>query len=104
MVGITSFGAYVPLHRLDRAELFRAWGGTLGMSVPGERAVASFDEDSVTMAVEAAIDCMHDVNPQSIDGLFFASTTHAEGGHYCNGLSRGRHQSWIGEEHSRGCR
>jgi 3-hydroxy-3-methylglutaryl CoA synthase len=76
MVGITSYGAYIPLHRLDRAELFRAWGGTLGMSVPGEKAVASFDEDSVTMAVEAVIDCINGIDSKAIDGLFFASTTH----------------------------
>lgn len=78
MVGITSYGAYIPLHRLARAELFRAWAGVgmLGMSVPGEKAVASYDEDSVTMAVEAVIDCMHGIDSKTIDGLFFASTTH----------------------------
>jgi 3-hydroxy-3-methylglutaryl CoA synthase len=78
MVGITSYGAYIPLHRLSRSELFRAWSGIgmLGMSVPGEKAVASYDEDSVTMAVEAAIDCLHGIDSKTIDGLFFASTTH----------------------------
>jgi hydroxymethylglutaryl-CoA synthase len=76
MVGITSYGAYIPLHRLDRAELFRAWGGILGMSVPGEKAVAGFDEDSVTMAVEAIVDCMRGVDPKTVDGLFLASTTY----------------------------
>ena len=78
MIGITSYGAYVPLHRLGRAELHRAWGGIgmLGMSVPGEKAVASYDEDSITMAVEAAIDCMDGTDPKAIDGLFSASTTH----------------------------
>ena len=78
MVGITSYGAYIPLHRLDRSELFRAWRGIgmLGMSVPGEKAVAGYDEDSITMAVEAVLDCMGDVDPKAVDGLFFASTTH----------------------------
>jgi len=78
MVGITSYGAYIPLHRLSRAELHRAWGGIgmLGMSVPGEKAVAGYDEDSITMAVEAVFDCMRDVDPKAVDGLFFASTTH----------------------------
>lgn len=76
MAGITSYGAYIPLHRLDRAEIFRAWGGTLGMSVPGEKAVASFDEDSITMAVEASLDCMRGFDPETVDGLFFGSTTH----------------------------
>ncbi len=78
MVGITSYGAYIPLHRLDRSELHRAWGGIgmLGMSVPGEKAIASYDEDSITMAVESVIDCMRGVDPGTVDGLFVASTTH----------------------------
>ncbi len=78
MIGITSYGAYIPLYRLARSELFRAWAGVgmLGMSVPGEKAVASFDEDSITMAVEAATDCVRGIDPKTVDGLFFASTTH----------------------------
>lgn len=75
MVGITSYGAYIPLHRLDRSEFFRAWGGIFGMSIPGEKAVANFDEDSVTMAVESAIDCLNGTNPGKVDGLYFATTT-----------------------------
>lgn len=78
MAGITSYGAYIPLHRLSRTELHRAWGGIgmLGMSVPGEKAIASYDEDSITMAVEAVLDCIGDTDPKTIDGLFIASTTH----------------------------
>ncbi len=75
MIGITSYGAYIPLHRLDRSEFFRAWGGIFGMSIPGEKAVANFDEDSLTMAVESAIDCMNGTDPQKVDGLLFATTT-----------------------------
>jgi len=48
------------------------WGSHGGR---GERAVANFDEDSVTMSVAAAMDCLHGGNPQNIDGLYFASTT-----------------------------
>ncbi len=78
MVGITSYGAYVPLHRLSRSELYRAWSGQgmLGIEVPGEKAVAGYDEDSITMAVEAVLDCMTGTDPKTVDGLFFASTTH----------------------------
>ena len=75
MVGITSYGGYIPLHRLDRSEFFRAWGGIFGMSIPGEKAVANFDEDSITMAVESAIDCLNGTDHQKVDGLFFATTT-----------------------------
>ncbi len=49
-----------------------AWGIP---AVPGERAVANFDEDSLTMAVMAGLDCLAGIDPSTIDGLFFATTT-----------------------------
>jgi len=72
MIGITSYGAYIPWQRIDRQNFARAWGG---FAIPGERAIAYYDEDSVTMAVEAAIDCLRDIDPSTVDGLLFASTT-----------------------------
>jgi 3-hydroxy-3-methylglutaryl CoA synthase len=72
MVGITSYGVYIPLHRLSRAEIARAWGKR---ELPGERAVANYDEDSLTMAVAAAMYCIKGIDSDSIDGLYFASTT-----------------------------
>jgi len=72
MVGIKSYGAYIPLHRIPREVFFKEWGG---LPIPGERSVANFDEDSLTMAVESAIDCMKGFDPQKVDGLFFATTT-----------------------------
>jgi 3-hydroxy-3-methylglutaryl CoA synthase/uncharacterized OB-fold protein len=41
----------------------------------GEKAVANWDEDSVTMAVAAAVDCLQGRNRDEIDGLYFATTT-----------------------------
>lgn len=72
MVGVISYAAYIPWYRLSRAKISEAWGGG---ALPGERAVANYDEDSITMAVAAAIDCIIDVDVQKIDGLYFASTT-----------------------------
>jgi hydroxymethylglutaryl-CoA synthase len=72
MPGIASYGAYIPFFRLSRAEIARAWGGR---AAPGERAVASYDEDSLTMAVAAARDCLKGVDPAAVGGLYFASTT-----------------------------
>ena len=72
MIGIKSFGAYVPVYRMTEAELGRAWGGRGGK---GERSVANYDEDSLTMAVEAAIDCLNGFDRKIVDGLYFASTT-----------------------------
>jgi hydroxymethylglutaryl-CoA synthase len=72
MLGITSYGAYIPVYRLSQSEISRAWGGRGGR---GEKAVANYDEDSITMAVEAAIDCLNGMDRHAVDGLYFASTT-----------------------------
>ena len=72
MIGIKSYGAYIPVYRLSANELARAWGRRGGK---GETAVANYDEDSITMAVEAAIDCLSGMEHDIADGLYFASTT-----------------------------
>jgi hydroxymethylglutaryl-CoA synthase len=72
MAGIISYGAYIPIHRMNRAEFYRAWGG---FAIPGETAVASYDEDTITMAMEASSDCLKGMDQKSIDAVFFATTT-----------------------------
>jgi len=72
MSGIISYGAYVPLWRLNRDAIGAAWGRA---SLGGERSIANNDEDTVTMAVEAVLDCLAGIDRDSIDGLYFASTT-----------------------------
>ena len=52
MIGITAFGTYVPVYRLGRNEIARAWKTN---DLGGERAVAKHDEDSLTMAVAATL-------------------------------------------------
>ena len=72
MAGIVAYGAYIPFYRISRAEIAKAWGVAAS---PGERAVANYDEDSLTMAVAAARDCLKGINREDIGGLYFASTT-----------------------------
>lgn len=43
----------------------------------GEKAIANWDEDSLTMATEAVIDCLNGIDRQSIDLLYLATTTPA---------------------------
>jgi 3-hydroxy-3-methylglutaryl CoA synthase len=74
VAGITSYGAYVPYYRLSRAEIARAWDGYPG---DGGRAVANWDEDTITMAVEAVIDCLRGFKRNTVDGLMFVTTTPA---------------------------
>ena len=72
MLGILSYGAYVPLYRLGWDEIAKAWGGK---APKGEKAVANHDEDSITKGVEAAINCLGSLDRKEIDGLYLASTT-----------------------------
>ncbi|MGI8662863.1 MAG: OB-fold domain-containing protein [Acidimicrobiales bacterium] len=50
-VGLVAYSAYVPYHRLARAEIASVLGEGGGR---GTRAVASYDEDPTSMAVEAS--------------------------------------------------
>ncbi len=71
MAGIISIGAYIPMYRLSLEEVTKFWR-TKGAS--GEKAVAGHDEDSITMAVAAAFDCLKG-SSEPPQGLFFATTT-----------------------------
>ncbi len=78
MVGITSYGAYIPWYRMNRTVIFEqlGWFNPANASVArGEKAVANHDEDSITMAVEAALDCLGKKSRGSVDGLYLASTS-----------------------------
>nr|MDO8109422.1 OB-fold domain-containing protein [Candidatus Sigynarchaeota archaeon] len=70
--GIRSYGAYIPKYLVKREDIAKAWDFP---SIPGTKAVANYDEDSLTMAVEAGLDCLKGVDEKTVDGLFFASTT-----------------------------
>lgn len=73
MVGITSFGAYIPYLRLPLAAIS---GGKKTEGGP-EKAVANYDEDALTLAVAAGIDCLRGIDRKTIDGVLFASTSYA---------------------------
>jgi len=75
MVGIVSYGAYVPRYRLNRKTLSAAMGWFSGTGVPGEKAVANYDEDSVTMAVAAGFDSLAGFNREALEALYLATTT-----------------------------
>jgi len=78
MVGIVSYGGYVPRYRLDRRKIFKAMGWMDPSTVAnarGEKAVANFDEDSITMAVAAGLESLKGADRSKIEGLYLASTT-----------------------------
>ena len=82
MTGITAYGAYIPKLRLQRKAIAQAnawFAPNLLGGAKGERAMANFDEDAVTLAVEAARDCLPATDPikdrAAVDAIYFASTS-----------------------------
>ncbi len=74
MNGIVACGVYLPYYRLDRKAIGAALGVPAGR---GTRAVASYDEDTTSMAVEAgrlALRAAAGVRPR---GLYFATAAPA---------------------------
>jgi 3-hydroxy-3-methylglutaryl CoA synthase len=67
LAGITRYGSYVPFNRLERSAIGPAAGR-------GERAVASYDEDAVSMAVEASRELLH-AGAGAPDTLLLATTS-----------------------------
>jgi 3-hydroxy-3-methylglutaryl CoA synthase len=55
MTGIVSYSAWISLRQLSRQAITEAWRS---VSTGGERSVARNDEDTITMANEAAISCL----------------------------------------------
>lgn len=78
MTGICSFGGYVPRYRLQRKMIYAAMGwmdpSTIA-NAAGEKAVANYDEDSITLAVAAGRDAVIGTDLSRIDAVYYASTT-----------------------------
>ncbi|MGO9342072.1 MAG: OB-fold domain-containing protein [Acidimicrobiales bacterium] len=70
MRGIRSYAAYIPYRRLARSDIATFFGGAPGR---GQRAVASFDEDTTTMGFEAARLALRSVGGASPDALWFTT-------------------------------
>jgi 3-hydroxy-3-methylglutaryl CoA synthase len=82
MTGIAACGVYLPRLRLARKAVFEAnawFAPGLRGAARGERTMANWDEDALTMAVEASRNCLPAVDPlrerSHVDALYFASTT-----------------------------
>ena len=77
-VGIKAYGAYIPRLRMDRAAIAaaHAWAMPgLKNAGKGERSFCSWDEDSITMAVDAVRSCARSTGTAQPRALTFASTT-----------------------------
>lgn len=82
MTGIISYGAYIPKYRIKPSQIASAWGKSaveveksLGVS---EKAVASVDEDAVTLAIEAGYKALvnGNIDPKSVGAITIGSESH----------------------------
>jgi hydroxymethylglutaryl-CoA synthase len=71
MIGIVSYGAYIPRTRLP----FSVIAGRPAEDGDPEKAVAWNDEDAITLGVTAGIHCLDGFDRSRVDMLLFASTT-----------------------------
>lgn len=74
--GIESIGTYLPRYRLSAETVREAWGQFHGAGITGT-AVPAADEDTLTMACEAAVRALDagNVDPADVEALFVGTTT-----------------------------
>jgi hydroxymethylglutaryl-CoA synthase len=82
MVGIITYGVYIPRFRIRVDEIARVWGtnsdeitGGLGVF---EKSVPDLDEDTATIAVEAARAAMarRPIDPEEVGAVYVGSESH----------------------------
>ena len=76
--GIVGYGAYVPRYRLPAKEIARVWTGGAGSLPIVEKAVPGPDEDTLTIALEAARNALAraQIDPQAIGAVWVGSESH----------------------------
>lgn len=75
--GIIGYGSYIPMYRLPNREVARVWSGRGGGPIE-EKAVAGLDEDTVTIAIEAARNAMAraGIEPSALRAIWVGSESH----------------------------
>ncbi|MCX9082047.1 MAG: hydroxymethylglutaryl-CoA synthase [Candidatus Methanoperedens sp.] len=81
-VGIVSYGAYIPRYRIRVEEIAKVWGANAHSIIDGlmvfEKSVPDIDEDTITIAVEAARYAINraNINPEKIGAIYTGSESH----------------------------
>lgn len=79
-VGIAGYGAYLPRYRIRAEEIARVWGtdGANGDLPIEEKTVAGLDEDTLTMALEAARHALvrAQIEPNQLRAVWVGSESH----------------------------
>jgi hydroxymethylglutaryl-CoA synthase len=82
MVGIITYGVYIPRYRIKVEEIARVWGANAAEISSGlgvfEKSVPDLDEDTATIAVEAARHALarRKVDPEEIGAIYVGSESH----------------------------
>lgn len=76
-VGILGYGSYVPMYRLPNREIAHVWKGG-GSGPVKEKSVAGPDEDTVTIAIEAARNALAraGIDPTLLRAVWVGSESH----------------------------
>jgi len=77
-VGIVGYGSYIPMYRLPGAEIDHVWSGGEKRGPIKEKAIAGLDEDTVTIAIEAARNALAraEIDPAYIRAVWVGSESH----------------------------
>lgn len=82
MHGIVSYGVYIPKYRIKASDIAGVWKKD-GLAIEDsfkitEKSVPGFDEDTITMALEASMEALMvgGIPPSSIQSVFLGSESH----------------------------
>lgn len=78
-VGIVGYGAYIPRYRIRAEEIARVWSGETSALPIKEKSVPGLDEDTATMAIEAARNALRrsgTIDPAEIRAVWVGSESH----------------------------
>lgn len=82
MIGIVGYAAYIPKYRIKLSDIADVWKKDTQEILHGlkvqEKAVPAFDEDTVTVAIEAGNKAlaMADISPKQIGSMYIGSESH----------------------------
>ncbi len=82
MVGIVSYGTYIPRYRIRVEEIARIWGEDAESIKSGlgvlQKSVPDYDEDTATIAVEASREAVRraGIDPKEIGAIYVGSESH----------------------------
>ena len=76
-VGIAGYGVYIPRYRIAAREIARVWSAQGGMPVDA-KSVPGVDEDTITMAIEAAHNALAraDIGAERLSAVWVGSESH----------------------------